>query len=63
MTGAELDREAIRAFSVLGLVSLMSMTYKGLRRYFDGQSTDFRRAWARYGLPGMRQELTVLMNW
>ncbi|HEY1510965.1 MAG TPA: phosphotransferase family protein [Solirubrobacteraceae bacterium] len=63
LTGSELDRDAVLAFSVLGLASLMSMTYKGLRRYVDGQSTDFRRAWARYGLPGMRQEVTALMNW
>jgi aminoglycoside phosphotransferase (APT) family kinase protein len=63
LTGTDLDRAAVRAFSVLGLASLMSMTCKGLRRYIDGQSTDFRRAWARYGLPGMRQELTALMDW
>jgi aminoglycoside phosphotransferase (APT) family kinase protein len=62
-TGARLDRHAVRAFSVLGLVSLMAMTYKGLRRYADGRNPDFRRAWARFGLPGMRQELTELMQW
>jgi len=63
LTGAPLDREAVRTFSVLGLVSLMAMTYKGLRRYVDGRNRDFRRAWARYGLPGMREELTELMGW
>ena len=62
-TGEPVDREAVRAFSVLGLASLMTMSYTGLRRYVDGSSTDFRRAWARYGLPGMRQELTALMAW
>jgi aminoglycoside phosphotransferase (APT) family kinase protein len=63
LTGHALDREAVRAFSVLGLASLMSMTYKGVRRYIDGRNTDFRRAWARFGLPGMRQELTELLDW
>jgi aminoglycoside phosphotransferase (APT) family kinase protein len=63
LTGAPLDREAIRAFSALGVASLMAMTYTGLRRYVDGRNTDFRRAWARFGLPGMRQELAVLMGW
>ena len=63
LTGAPLDREAIRAFSALGLASLMAMTYTGLQRYVDGRNTDFRRAWARFGLPGMRQELAVLMGW
>jgi aminoglycoside phosphotransferase (APT) family kinase protein len=63
LSGAPLDRGAVRAYSVLGLVSLMAMTYKGLRRYADGRNLDFRRAWARFGLPGMRQELTELMVW
>jgi aminoglycoside phosphotransferase (APT) family kinase protein len=63
LIGAELDREAVRAFSILGLASLMAMSYKGMRRYVDGRNTDFRRAWARFGLPGMRQELTKLMDW
>jgi aminoglycoside phosphotransferase (APT) family kinase protein len=62
-SGEALDRDAVRAFSVLGLASLMSMTYTGVRRYMDGRSSDFRRAWARYGLPGMRQELAALMDW
>jgi aminoglycoside phosphotransferase (APT) family kinase protein len=63
LTGAPLDPDAVRAFSVLGLVSLMAMTYKGLRRYADGRNPDFRRAWARFGLPGMRHELSELMEW
>ena len=63
LTGEPVDHDAIRSFSVLGLASLMTMSYTGLRRYVDGESTDFRRAWARYGLPGMRQELTQLMDW
>jgi aminoglycoside phosphotransferase (APT) family kinase protein len=63
LTGEPLDRAAVTTFSVLGLASLMTMTYTGLRRYVDGRNTDFRRAWARFGLPGMRQELAVLMGW
>lgn len=63
LTEASLDRRAIRVFSGLGLASLMAMTYTGLRRYVDGHNTDFRRAWARFGLPGMRQELASLMDW
>jgi aminoglycoside phosphotransferase (APT) family kinase protein len=62
-TGEPLDREAVRAFSVLGLASLATMSYTGLRRYVDGSNTDVRRAWARFGLPGMRQELAALMQW
>jgi aminoglycoside phosphotransferase (APT) family kinase protein len=62
-TGQPLDRQAVTVFSALGLASLMAMTYTGLRRYADGRSTDFRRAWARFALPGMRQELATLMGW
>ena len=63
LTASRLDPQVVRTFSVLGLASLMAMTYKGVRRYVDGRNTDFRRAWARFGLPGMRQELTALMDW
>jgi aminoglycoside phosphotransferase (APT) family kinase protein len=63
LTGEPLDRDAVRAFSVLGLVSLMAMTYTGCRKYVEGRNTDFRRAWARFGLPGMRQEIAALMEW
>jgi len=63
LTGEPVDHDAVRAFSVLGLASLMAMTYTGLSRYLDGTNRDFRRAWARYGLPGMRQELAALMEW
>ena len=37
----------------------MTMSYTGLRRYVDGRNTDFRRTWARYGLPGMRQDVAA----
>jgi aminoglycoside phosphotransferase (APT) family kinase protein len=63
LTGEPLDRDAVRAFAVLGAASLIAMSYTGLRRYADGRVTDMRRAWARYGLPGLRQELTQLMQW
>jgi aminoglycoside phosphotransferase (APT) family kinase protein len=62
-TGRPLDREVVRTYSALGLASLMAMTAVGIRRYTDGQTTDVRRVWARFGVPGMRQELTQLMGW
>jgi hypothetical protein len=36
LTAKHLDRQSVRALSVLGLASLMAMTYKGLRRYEEG---------------------------
>jgi aminoglycoside phosphotransferase (APT) family kinase protein len=62
-TGLPLDRDVVRTFSVLGLLSLMAMSYTGMSRWADGTAKDIRRAWVCYGLPGMRQELTQLMRW
>jgi aminoglycoside phosphotransferase (APT) family kinase protein len=63
LTGAPLDRDAVRAFSVLGAVALTCMTYTGARRHLDGRTTDVRRMWARFALPGLREDLTRLMQW
>lgn len=63
LTGNDLDREAVRSYSVLGALSLMSMTYTGARRFADGATSDVRRAWARYMQPGLREDLTRLMQW
>lgn len=63
LTGAPLDRDVVRGFAILGATSLIAMSYTGLGRYAAGRVTDMRRAWARYGLPGLRQELTGLMRW
>ena len=62
-TDRPLDREVVRTYAALGLASLIAMTAVGVRRYVDGQTTDVRRVWARFGVPGMRQELTQLMGW
>jgi aminoglycoside phosphotransferase (APT) family kinase protein len=63
LSGFEVDREAVRAFSVLGAISLMTMVHTGARRYVDGGTRDIRRVWARYGLAGLRQDLADLMGW
>jgi aminoglycoside phosphotransferase (APT) family kinase protein len=63
LTGWELDREVVATYSAMGLASLMAMTAVGIRRYHEGRTTDVRRVWARWGLPGMRQELAQLMDW
>jgi len=63
LTGEPLDRDVVRSLAALGAASLIAMSYTGLSRYAAGRVTDIRRAWARYGLPGLRQELTELMRW
>jgi aminoglycoside phosphotransferase (APT) family kinase protein len=63
LTGRPLDREAVQTYGVLGLASLIAMTAIGVRRYVDGKTSDVRRVWARFGIPGMREELAKLMDW
>jgi aminoglycoside phosphotransferase (APT) family kinase protein len=63
LTERPLDREVVRTYGVLGLASLIAMTAVGVRRYADGNTTDIRRVWARFSVPGMREELAQLMEW
>ncbi|MGH2761316.1 MAG: phosphotransferase family protein [Thermoleophilaceae bacterium] len=63
LTGSSLNREVVRSYSVLGLAALITMAYVGVRQYAEGRTRDVRRVWARYGTPGMREELTRLMDW
>jgi aminoglycoside phosphotransferase (APT) family kinase protein len=63
LTGRPVDREVVRTFSVLGILMLLSTHYMGLWMYVNGRSTDFRLAWNRFGLIGLRQDLTELMDW
>ncbi len=63
LTGRPVDREVVRTFSVLGILMLLSTHYMGLWMYVNGRSTDFRLAWNRFGLIGLRQDLTELMSW
>jgi aminoglycoside phosphotransferase (APT) family kinase protein len=63
LTDRPLDRAVVDAYTALGLASLMAMTAVGIQRHRAGTSTDVRRVWARFGLPGMRRELAVLMGW
>ena len=62
LTGTSVDPEAVRAHSVLGALSLIAMTHIGARRYADGRTTDVRRVWARFLLPGLREDLTRLLE-
>lgn len=63
LTARPLDREVVRTYGVLGLASLIAMTAVGIRRFAEGRTSDVRRVWARFGVPGMREELTSLMDW
>jgi aminoglycoside phosphotransferase (APT) family kinase protein len=61
--GRPVDREVVRTFSVLGVMMLLATHYMGIWMYAHGQSSDFRLAWNRFGVVGLRQDLTRLMGW
>jgi aminoglycoside phosphotransferase (APT) family kinase protein len=63
LTGRPLDPEVVRTFSVLAIMMLLSTHYMGIWMYAHGRSTDFRLAWNRFGVIGLRQDLTSLMQW
>jgi aminoglycoside phosphotransferase (APT) family kinase protein len=63
LTGRAVDREVVRTFSVLAIMMLLSTHYMGIWMYAHGRSQDFRLAWNRFGVIGLRQDLTRLMQW
>jgi len=62
-SGRAVDLEAIRAFSVLGILMLIAILTTGIRMYADGRSEDVRMVWGRFAIPGLRQDLTALMDY
>jgi len=63
LTGHPVDREVVRTFTALGGLMLFAIMTTGLRVYAERRSTDIRLAWARFVLPGLRQDLARLMRW
>jgi aminoglycoside phosphotransferase (APT) family kinase protein len=63
LSGRPVDREVVRTFSVLGVMMLLATHYMGIWMYHHGRSADFRLAWNRFGVVGLRQDLTRMMSW
>jgi aminoglycoside phosphotransferase (APT) family kinase protein len=63
LTGEPVDRDVVRTFSVLAVMMLLATHYQGIWMYSHGRSKDFRLAWNRFGVVGLRQDLTRLMEW
>jgi aminoglycoside phosphotransferase (APT) family kinase protein len=63
LTGEPVDRDVVRTFSVLAVMMLLATHYQGIWMYSHGRSKDFRLAWNRFGVIGLRQDLTRLMEW
>ena len=62
-TGIEADPDVVRTFAAFGSLMVFAIMTTGLGVYSRGESTDIRMAWCRYVLPGLRQDLTRLMEW
>ena len=63
LTGTAVDREVVRTYSALGALALIAILQTGIWMYAAGETTDIRMAWNRYAIPGLRQDLTRIMNW
>ena len=63
LTGRPLDPDVVRTFSAVGALMLVAIMTTGLRIYAEHRTTDVRLAWARFVLPGIRQDLAGIMNW
>lgn len=62
-SGLAVDREVVRTYSVIGALMLIAILATGVRMYADERTTDIRMAWSRFAIPGLRQDLTALMEW
>jgi aminoglycoside phosphotransferase (APT) family kinase protein len=63
LRGVEVDREAVRTYTVQGILQLITIIGIGLRHVADGRSDDPRMAWNRFVVPGLRQDMVRLMHW
>ena len=63
LTGDSVDRESVDWWSVLTLAALIVMSMIGFHAFSVGATTDIRRIWSRWAMPGLRQEMTQIAKW
>jgi aminoglycoside phosphotransferase (APT) family kinase protein len=63
LSGAEVDPGVVRTHSVLGALILLAILTTGVRIYADRRSEDIRMLWSRFAIPGLRQDITRLLDW
>jgi aminoglycoside phosphotransferase (APT) family kinase protein len=63
LRGVRVDREAVRTYTVLGTLQLVTIIAMGLALVARGRSSDTRLAWNRFVVPGLRQDMVRLMGW
>ncbi|MEZ5076816.1 MAG: phosphotransferase family protein [Solirubrobacterales bacterium] len=62
-SGRPVDPEAVRTYAVLAALMLIAILTTGIRMYADGRTGDVRMAWTRFAIPGLRQDLTALIDY
>ena len=62
-SGLSVDREVVRTYSAFGAAILITILATGAHEFAQGRTTDIRMVWNRFVMPGLRQDLTGLMDW
>lgn len=63
LSGTRVEMDVVRTHSVLGALILLAILTTGVRLYADRRSEDIRMLWSRFAIPGLRQDLTRLLDW
>lgn len=63
LSGRSVEDEVLRVYAVLGVLVLVAILTTAVRMYAEGQTTDVRMLWSRYAIPGLRQDITRLLDW
>lgn len=63
LSGRRVDEEVVATYATLGALMMFAIMTTGLRLYAQSDADDFRMAWNRFVLPGLRQDLVRLMGW
>jgi aminoglycoside phosphotransferase (APT) family kinase protein len=63
LSGRRLDADVVRSFSVLGALILLAILTTAVRMYSDERTSDIRMMWSRFAIPGLRQDITRLLDW
>jgi hypothetical protein len=62
-SGRPVDPEVVRTYAGLGALMLIAILTTGIRMYSDRETDDVRMLWTRFAIPGLRQDLTALMDY
>ncbi|QEC50736.1 phosphotransferase family protein [Baekduia soli] len=63
LTGRHVDPEDLKTFEMLAAMMLLATQFTAVWMYDRGHTTDFRMAWSRFSLAGLRQDMARLMAW